>query len=164
MAPTADRVQWQTSEIIKCLLEDEGEHDDRALLDAGLEVDSPGGDNDDKFDAVLIADKLRTVADALNDNMEFKAALNDLKKAAAQEAVDAAFSHGVDAVCQRVSQQAEVAAEVHLIRASVALGLYVKKTCPELKGQVQTAMTSFLNRRVGSWVTKQGGWDKVPDV
>ncbi|XP_078022469.1 bcl-2-like protein 15 [Epinephelus lanceolatus] len=164
MAPTAELVEWQTTEIIKYLLEDEEEHENRCLLDAGLEVDSPGGD-DDSFDPVLIADKLRAVADALDDDMRFKAALNDLKKAAAQEALDKAFSDGVDAVCQsQVSKQAEIASEVQLIRASVAFGLYVKKSCPELKGQVQKAMTSFLNRHVASWVTKQGGWDKVPDV
>lgn len=39
----------------------------------------------DSFDPVAIAEKLRSVADALNDDIVFKAALNDLKKAAAQE-------------------------------------------------------------------------------
>lgn len=39
----------------------------------------------DDFNAVEIAEKLRTVADALNDDITFKAVLNDLKKAAAQE-------------------------------------------------------------------------------
>lgn len=39
----------------------------------------------DDFNAIKIAEKLRTVADALNDDIAFKAALNDLKKAAAQE-------------------------------------------------------------------------------
>lgn len=39
----------------------------------------------DDFDAIKIAEKLRTVADALNDDITFKAALNDFKKAAAKE-------------------------------------------------------------------------------
>lgn len=39
----------------------------------------------DDFNAIEIAEKLRTVADALNDDITFKAALNDFKKAAAQE-------------------------------------------------------------------------------
>lgn len=39
----------------------------------------------DDFDPVVIADKLRSVADALNDDPRFKAALTDLKKAAAEE-------------------------------------------------------------------------------
>lgn len=43
------------------------------------------GCSDDNFDPVLIADKLRSVADTLNEDPRFKAALSDLKKAAAQE-------------------------------------------------------------------------------
>lgn len=39
----------------------------------------------DNFDPVVIADKLKSVADALNDDIIFKAALNDLKNVAAQE-------------------------------------------------------------------------------
>uniref|UniRef100_A0A8C2Z348 Uncharacterized protein n=1 Tax=Cyclopterus lumpus TaxID=8103 RepID=A0A8C2Z348_CYCLU len=98
------------------------------------------------FDPVLIAHKLRTVADALNDDVTFKA-------------LEAAFSQGVEAFCQtQVSQKAEVVSEMQLIRASVALGLYVKKTSPELKHTIQSVMTTFLTRRVGPWVTLQGGW------
>lgn len=43
------------------------------------------GSADDSFDPVLIADKLKSVADALNDDPRFKAVLTDLKKAAAEE-------------------------------------------------------------------------------
>lgn len=156
MAPTESTVERQTAEIIKYLFDDEEDIKDRKL-DACLETDSG-----DAFDPVLIADKLRCVADALNDDYKFKAALSDLKQAAAQEAVEAAFSNGVDLLCQTyIAQRAEVAPEMQLIRASVSFGLYVKKSCPELKNQIRRAMTAFLNRRVGTWVTKQGGWDKV---
>lgn len=41
--------------------------------------------SEDDFDPVVIADKLRSVADALNDDPRFRAALADVKKAAAQE-------------------------------------------------------------------------------
>lgn len=37
----------------------------------------------DDFDPVLIAQKLRAVGDALNDEAHFRAALSDLQKAAA---------------------------------------------------------------------------------
>lgn len=75
------------------------------------------------------------------------------------QAVEAAFSNGVDLLCQTyIAQRAEVAPEMQLIRASVSFGLYVKKSCTELKNQIRRAMTAFLNRRVGTWVTKQGGW------
>ncbi|XP_065810605.1 bcl-2-like protein 15 [Labrus bergylta] len=164
MAPTeTTTVEWQTSEIIKCLLWDEEDIKNRSLnpVCAFGEVE-PDGPDDDDFDPVLIADKLRRVADALNEDLMFQAALADLKQAAAQEAVDAAFSKGVDSVFQsQVLEQAEVASEMQLIKASVAFGLYIKKSCPGLKSQVQSAMTSFLTRRVGTWVSQQGGWDKV---
>lgn len=165
MAPTAPHeLEWQTTQIIKYLLEDEDEEHDRCCLSsATLEVDSPAGaSNDDTFDPVLIADRLRSVADALNDNAQFRAAVADLRQAAAQEALEAAFGDGVEAICQtKVAQQADVASEMQLIRASVAFGLYIKKSSPELKSKIQSAMTAFLNRRVGPWVSQQGGWDKV---
>lgn len=41
--------------------------------------------SDDSFDPVIIADKLRTIADALNNDERFKTALGDLKSEAAQE-------------------------------------------------------------------------------
>ncbi|XP_078104275.1 uncharacterized protein LOC144516665 [Sander vitreus] len=166
MAPTEDIVKWQTNQIIKYLLEDEDEHQHRCLLDAGLEVDSVTASNDENFDPVQIADKLRSVADALNGDPRFQSALTDLKKAAANEAFEEAFSHSMETLCQtQVSQRAEVASEMQLIRASVAFGLYVIKSSPELKLKVQSAMIAFLERPgVVSWVTKQGGWDKVKDV
>ncbi|KAI3370266.1 hypothetical protein L3Q82_025045 [Scortum barcoo] len=158
MAPTEVDVGRQTDLIIQFLLEDEAELQCRTL-DARLEPDGPTECGDDSFDPVQIADKLRTVADALNDDVSFRAVVTNLKTAAVQEAVDAAFSQGVEALCQsQVSQRAEVAPEMQLIKASVALGLYIKKLSPELKSKVQSAMASFLNRRVGSWVTQQGGW------
>lgn len=162
MAPVDPLVlEWQTHLIIKCLLEDDYA-ESRCLLDSNLETDSVSAASHDDFDAVLIADKLRSVADSMNDDPRFKAALTDLKKAVAEEAIDTAFSQSVEAICQtHVAQRAEVAPEMQLISATVAFGLYVKKACPELKNKVQGAMSAFLNRRVGPWVTQQGGWDKV---
>ncbi|KAM9362101.1 uncharacterized protein ABDE67_000117 [Symphorus nematophorus] len=158
MAPTEVDVEWQTNAIIRCLFEDDTECGYRTL-DASLECDGPEGSNDDNFDPVLIADRLRQVADGLNDSVKFQAALSDLKKAVAQEAAETAFSNSVEALCK--TQSAEVVSEVQLIKASVAFGLYVMKSCPEMKRTVQGAMSSFLNRRVRTWVTQQGGWEKV---
>lgn len=39
----------------------------------------------DDFDPVIIADKLRAVADTLNEDPNFKKALDELKKTAATE-------------------------------------------------------------------------------
>lgn len=75
------------------------------------------------------------------------------------QAAEQAFSHGVEVLCQTpVAQGAEIAPEMQIIKASVAFGLYVKKSCPELRTTVQTAMLAFLVRRVGGWIAQQGGW------
>ncbi|CAJ1051656.1 hypothetical protein EXN66_Car005336 [Xyrichtys novacula] len=159
MAPPSEAiVEWQTSQIIKYLLADDDEIEERRSHDDMIEADGPGDD----FDPVIIADKLRSVGDALSEDYRFKAAMTELKKAAAQEAAEAAFSCGVEALCQsQVAQKAEVSPEMQLIRASVAFGLYIKKSSPDLRNKVQSTMIAFLNRRVGTWVTQQGGWDKV---
>ncbi|KAM8757608.1 uncharacterized protein AB9X84_010385 [Acanthopagrus schlegelii] len=157
MAPTERGVEWQTSQIIDYLLRDDAQS--RCLLDCSGDIEHDGpGNSDDGFDASAIADKLRSVADALNDDVRFKAALTDMKKAAATQAAEAVFSKSVVALCQApVPQSAEVASDIQLIKVSVALGLYIIKSSPELKQTVQDAMAAFLNRRV----SKQGGWDKV---
>ncbi|CAK6955826.1 hypothetical protein D5F01_LYC02658 [Scomber scombrus] len=162
MAPTtADQIERQTTEILKYLFDDEESHTPRQF-DNCIETDGP---EDDSFDPVLIADKLRTVADALNEDVKFKTVLTNLKQAAAQEAIDQAFSTGVEAVCQAsVFQTAEVAPEIQLLKASVAFGLYVTKSYPELKNKVQNAMAVFLNRRVEPYVAQQGGWNKVSNI
>ncbi|KAG7238346.1 hypothetical protein INR49_031062 [Caranx melampygus] len=161
MAPI-DQVKLQTRDIIECLFDDGDGAESRGFSRSdGLEVDGP----DDDFDPVLIADKLRTIADALNEDVAFKAALAGMKQAVVNEAAEAAFSTGVEALCQSPAiQRAEVAPEMQLIRASVAFGLYIKKSCPELKSRVQNTMLAFLNRRVGSWVAENGGWTKVSSI
>nr|XP_015815018.2 uncharacterized protein LOC107385565 [Nothobranchius furzeri] len=153
-------IKWQTSLVIKCLLDDDDKVGSREF--SSLEHDGP---SDDQFDPVLVADKLRTIADAMTEDPRLQVVLKELKQAAAQEVVDQAVSKGVETLCQaHASKGAEVAPEMQLIKASVAFGLYVKKSAPELKAQVQSALTNFLTRRVGSWVAQQGGWDKVQDA
>lgn len=157
MAPTAAQIERQASEILKYLFDDDDDDIKPRELD-DIETDGP---TDDTFDPVLIADKLRTVADALNDDIQCKAVLNDLKQAVAQEAVEAVFTNGVKKLCQsQVSQRAEVAPEMQLIVAAVALGRFITKSSPELKNKVQSAVGVILSKS-GGWVAQQGGWDKV---
>ncbi|KAM9859483.1 uncharacterized protein ACBR49_010523 [Aulostomus maculatus] len=165
MAPTQSQIEWQTSRIISHLFANEDDDDvECRQLQGGLEVDGPESD-DDGFDAVLIAEKLKNVADSLIVDPRFKAALTDMKRAVAQEAAEAAFSKSVDVLFQnQVSQGAEVAPEIQLIEVSVAFALYIKKSSPELINRAQSAMTAFLNRRVGPWLAQQGGWGKVSGI
>ncbi|KAK7877441.1 hypothetical protein WMY93_031861 [Mugilogobius chulae] len=163
MAPNLPLVEQQTFELLGCLFKDDSVNSPQFLLGGlhsdDIETDSPG---DDTFDAARIADQLRQVADALNKDPRFQEKLTEFKKAAAHEALEQALSSGVDALVQtQVGHKAEVSPELQLIKASVALGLYMKKTCPDVRGQLQSAIGNFLNQRVGQWVTQQGGWGRV---
>ncbi|XP_076003461.1 bcl-2-like protein 15 [Genypterus blacodes] len=163
MAPTDTPIETQTSLIVSCLLEDETEPEQ---VSSCIVPDGPGSDGeDDSFDPAVIASQLRRVADKLNNDVTLKAVVNNLLKAAAKEALEEEFGRGVDTLCKaQAAQTAEVAPELQMIRASVALGLYMKKQWPELRTKVQGAMTAFLNRRVSCWVAEQGGWDRVARV
>ncbi|KAM4612508.1 uncharacterized protein ACJ7VT_010788 [Polymixia lowei] len=159
MAPR--EIELQTSEIIKCLFDDDDDRNSGFRGAGSLATDGPV--EDDTFDPVLIADKLKEVADKLNKDKEFQAAVSELRAAAEQDMISA-FSKGVETLCNiTVSQQPAMAPEMQLIQASFALGLYVKNKAPELKNRVQRAMITFLNTRVVDWVNQQGGWDIVAD-
>lgn len=66
------------------------------------------------------------------------------------------FARSVDSLC--AAQRAEVAPEMQLLRASMALGLYIKKTCPDLRPTIQSCMAAFINTRLAGWINQQGGW------
>lgn len=81
------------------------------------------------------------------------------------QAVDTAFSHGVEALCKDPALSAEVTPEVRLISAALAFARYTINSSPALKNKVQGAMQSFLHRRADSWVLQQGGWvSRLPDM
>ncbi|KAJ3603306.1 hypothetical protein NHX12_031048 [Muraenolepis orangiensis] len=142
------RVAKQTSEVVRCLFED-------VCQPCCIETDSG-----DSFDPVPIANKLKEISDQLVEDTEFQKALLEFKKAQhEQKAMDAAFSQAVDRVCPPLS--AEVTPEMQLIKAAVSLGLYINSQAPKLNREIQRAMNSFLNLRVGQFVAQQGGWDAV---
>lgn len=147
----APNLYQQTNSIVFCLLDDEANC---------FETDGPG--DDDGFDPVKIAAKLREIGDDY-DETRIQPLIRDLKLASGRQQVEAAFGSGVEALCQSwaVSGRSEVASEKELLRASVALGLYVKRNCPDLLGGVQGAMATFVNTRLGNWITSQGGWDNA---
>ena len=73
------------------------------------------------------------------------------------------FGEAVETLC-RASSQPELSSELQLLKASVALGRYVKNNSPQLKSKVAGAMATFLNTRLVGWVRDQGGWvsDHLP--
>ncbi|KAJ8370270.1 hypothetical protein SKAU_G00102980 [Synaphobranchus kaupii] len=151
-------IQQQTYDIIHCLFDPSPESSD---FKTSKDIQSDGEDDgDDSFDAVIIADKLRELGDALDDQVvsQFKNAL----ATASLKQVETAFSKTVDMMCKTwVSERGEVVTEKHLLRASVTLGLYVKRNCPQMISAIQGVMATFLNTHVTPWVSQQGGWDRV---
>ncbi|XP_010897353.1 uncharacterized protein LOC105027120 [Esox lucius] len=156
MAPNA--IEQQTYEIVSCLFDDQNGSDYRC---GTLQTD--GLDDDGDFDPVVIADKLKEVADNL-DSEFLKPHIKILQKAAAEKAVEE-FARSVDSLCMSpVAQKAEVALEFQMLKASMALGLYARKNCPELKDTIKMAMTAFINNRLAGWIGQQGGWEKVSNL
>ncbi|KAJ8360503.1 hypothetical protein SKAU_G00170280 [Synaphobranchus kaupii] len=123
-----------------------------------VEPDGVGDEN--AFDPVLIADKLRELADDYDEKV-IQPLIKNVREAAADQVVTA-FGDSVDNLCKSwVAEAAEVAPEKQLLKASVMVGLYLKRKCPDLTSVIQNAMAVFLNARLGSWVTQQGGWDEA---
>ncbi|KAK6318778.1 hypothetical protein J4Q44_G00099890 [Coregonus suidteri] len=150
-------IEQQTLEIISCFFEEEHA---LGFRDLGGCIESDGPGDDDMFDPVVIADKLRELGDDFEEKY-IQPHISRLQRAVANKAVEE-FARSVDSLC--AAQSAEVAPEMQLLRASMALGLYVKKTCPDLRATIQSCMAAFINTRLAGWITQQGGWDQVTMV
>lgn len=72
--------------------------------------------------------------------------------------MDAAFSSGVDSLLRTQIALQTVTTDMQLITVCFAFGLFVKKSCPELKAKAQSAVTALLRSRVA---TQQGGWVSI---
>ncbi|XP_077459539.1 uncharacterized protein LOC144075946 [Stigmatopora argus] len=166
MAPLKlSTIERQTFQIIQQLFaEDDVDGIACRQFSDQLETDGPLSE-EDHFDPVPIAATLRGMADSMNQDPQFQASLSELKIAFGQEVVDGAFGRGVDALLQtQISQRVpDAALEEGLIKVSIAFGLYLKESWPELKTKIQCAMTTFLQSRVTTWVIQQGGWEKVSE-
>lgn len=149
MAPTD--IQNQTYTIIQCLLRD-------VYYDANVEHD--GQEDENSFDAVKIASKLRELGDDYDEKF-IQPLIKNVQNAAADQMVSA-FSDSVDNLCKMwVVERAEVASEKQLLKAAVTMGLVLKKNCPDMTSVIEAAMARFVNNRLTSWIAQQGGWVSV---
>uniref|UniRef100_A0AAY4DBF4 Bcl-2-like protein 15 n=1 Tax=Denticeps clupeoides TaxID=299321 RepID=A0AAY4DBF4_9TELE len=121
-------------------------------------VSGAGGDAA-AFDPQEVARKLRDLGDEY-DERRIQPLIRGIREAAANQVRPTeVFVSSVNNLCEAwLGQRAEVAPERDLLRASVALGLYVKKNCPDMVQNVQRLLTSFLNARLADWISAQGGW------
>lgn len=150
--------QQQTFEIINCLFDPTPEST-QFKTSQDIESDSPGG-NDDSFDPVVIADHLREIGDQLDEQVRHQ--FISILKNAARNQVESAFKTAVDSLCKTwMPHSGEVATERYLLRASVALGLYVQRSCPDMVSTIQGVMANYINTYVTPWIDQQGGWGRV---
>ncbi|KAI7795520.1 uncharacterized protein LOC130571097 [Triplophysa rosa] len=150
MAPA--NIHHQTYTIIHCLLQDDHYEDSM--------IEHDGCEDENAFDAVKIASKLRELGDDYDEKF-IQPLIKNVQDAAADQVVSA-FSDSVDSLCKMwVVERAEVASEKQLLKAAVTVGLVFKKNCPDMTSVIESAMAGFVNNRLTSWIAQQGGWVSV---
>ncbi|XP_073681403.1 bcl-2-like protein 15 isoform X1 [Garra rufa] len=144
----ASDIQKQTYDVIHCLFQNE--------LDVDM-LETDGPEDADSFDPVKIASKLRELGDDYDEKV-IQPLMKNVQKAAANQVVTV-FSDSVDSLCKMwVVERAEVSSEKQLLKAAITLGLFIKKSCPDMNNVVEVAMMGFVNNRLTNWITEQGGW------
>ncbi|XP_026076785.1 bcl-2-like protein 15 isoform X1 [Carassius auratus] len=144
-------IQTQTYHVIHCLLQNE--HDINMM-----ETDGPEDDN--SFDPVKIASKLRELGDDYDEKV-IQPLMKNVQSASADQVLTV-FSDSVDSLCKTwVVERAEVVSEKQLLKAAITLGLFMKKNCPSMTNVVEDAMMGFVNNRLTNWIAEQGGWVSV---
>lgn len=140
----------QTRSIVHCLLHDY-EFDD---------VEPDGPEDENSFDPVKIASKLKELGDDYDEKF-IQPLIRNVQSAQGDQVVSV-FAESVESLCQMwVVDRAEVASEKQLLKAAVTIGLVMKKNCPNMTGVIETAMAGFFNSRLTSWISQQGGWVSV---
>ncbi|MCJ8744317.1 hypothetical protein PDJAM_G00117140 [Pangasius djambal] len=123
-----------------------------------LDTDSPSG-----FDPVKIAAQLRQLGDHYDETV-IQPLMRDVQRAAADQAA-VAFTNSVELLYSMwVAERPEVVPEKHLLKATMALSLYMKRNCPDLKKHVRGAIVNIINNRLSSWIMQQGGWEQVSSL
>ncbi|XP_017306532.1 uncharacterized protein LOC108255228 [Ictalurus punctatus] len=137
----------QTSDILCCFF---GE--------SYLETDSCS-----EVDPVKIAAQLRQLGDHYDETV-IQPLMRDVQKAAADQAA-VAFTKSVDYLCKMwVAESPEIVPEKHLLKATMALSLYMKRNCPDLTTHIHDAVFNIVNNRLGTWIREQGGWERVSSL
>ncbi|TST85770.1 Copine-5 [Bagarius yarrelli] len=140
MAPSD--FEQQTRDILCCFFDE-----------PYLETDSPTDD----FDPVKIATQLRQLGDHYDETV-IKPLMHKVQHAASGQAGDV-FTKSVDSLCNTwVAETPGIAPEKYLLKATMALSLYMKKNCLNLTTDIRSAIFNILNNRLRNWIMQQGGW------
>uniref|UniRef100_A0A7M4F9Q3 BCL2 like 15 n=1 Tax=Crocodylus porosus TaxID=8502 RepID=A0A7M4F9Q3_CROPO len=107
-----------------------------------------------RFDAVVIASRLRMLGDMCNQDLEGPAqqVITDMTSGKVE-----AFQAAVESLSRSwSSQNPELGYERALLSVSVKLGMYVAQKIPAVKEQLVELING--NRRVRGYIQNQGGW------
>lgn len=75
------------------------------------------------------------------------------------QALEAAFSHTVERVCQVQAHQCPgLSPELQLLQTTVVFTRLVAKSFPNLRNDIMGPANAFINRSLGNWLNQQGGW------
>ncbi|KAK2821312.1 hypothetical protein Q7C36_020655 [Tachysurus vachellii] len=141
------KFKQQTSVILSCLFDE-----------PYLETDSA---ND--FDPIKIANQLRQLGDHYDETV-IQPLIRNIQKAPADQA-SVMFTNSVNTLCEMwVADRPEVASEKHLLKATMALSLYINRNCPDVTTRVRGAIVSILSNRLASWIMEQGGWEQASSL
>ncbi|KAF7693355.1 bcl-2-like protein 15 isoform X1 [Silurus meridionalis] len=117
-------------------------------------------DAGNEFDPVKIANKLKQLGDHYDETV-IQPLMRNIQKASATDQA-AVFTDSVDVLCNSwVAEGPEVTREKCLLKATMALSLYIKNNCPDLTSNVRGAIFNILNNRLGGWIMQQGGWGQL---
>ncbi|KAK1799945.1 hypothetical protein P4O66_006464 [Electrophorus voltai] len=148
MAFPCDDFRQQTFAIIDCFFLNEPDM---------IECDGVEDSENDEFNPAKIAAKLRELGDHYDETV-IKPLVKNVQDAAADQVLGA-FSNSVNSLCKMWAvERPEVVPEKEILKATVALALYMKNNCPDMSRAVRDAMFSIFNNQLGSWITQQGGW------
>ncbi|XP_069797517.1 apoptosis regulator BAX-like [Narcine bancroftii] len=140
------------------------EQDPESLLETDSGGSSPPACRQDD-EIIKVAQCLRKVGDEYNEIIQqqmkkLQPKFNDLVK----DQVDHVFSGMVAELTNNPELQIhlqQLGHEMHLLRAAVALGINISKEMPDLLPTIKTALTSFINKNLLTWIQSSGGWDKL---
>ncbi|XP_076849396.1 bcl-2-like protein 15 [Brachyhypopomus gauderio] len=150
MDSSNNNFKQQTLAIIDCLFQDEDVYECDGLEDS----------EHDDFNPVKIAAKLRELGDHYDETV-IKPLIKDVQDAAADQVVSV-FGKSVNALCKMwAAERPEIVPEKEILKATVALALYVKNNCPDMTSTIRAATFSIFNNQIGSWITQQGGWEQA---
>ncbi|XP_067863890.1 bcl-2-like protein 15 [Heptranchias perlo] len=155
-----DSFKQQAEYLVNLLLGEEEEGDDPESCFRSLKCTE---EPEEKQAISKLGHCLRELGDLINKE-HLDPFTRDFQKLAEQEAVDQAcefFSNTVNKIFQEWTNGKELAVEQNLLKITASLGRQVANKMPSLVEDIKIVMNSFINSKLRSWLTGDGGWENI---